>query len=106
MAAVGSRGQGSAIPRDGISLQRSLIVPGHPVAGAQREFGRVLVQLGQVVEGIDAVQLTGVDQAREQIPDTGAIFGLVEVGILAVQNRLFQGLFTDVVHLGRQIHLV
>jgi len=34
------------------------------------EFVRALEQLGQVVVVIDAVQLTGVDQAHEQIPMT------------------------------------
>jgi hypothetical protein len=61
------------------------------------ELVRVLEQLGQVVERVDVVQFAGVDQAHEQIPHAGAIFRLVEVGILAMQNRLFQSLFTYII---------
>jgi hypothetical protein len=57
----------------------------------------VLEQLGQVIEGVYAVQFTGVDQAHEQIPHVGAMLRLVEVRILAVKNRLFQRLFADVI---------
>ncbi len=57
----------------------------------------MLLQFGQVVEGIDAVQFAGVDQAHEQVADAGAVLGLVEVGIFAMKDGLLEGLFADVV---------
>ena len=78
-------------------MQRLLVVPGHPVGRMRDEFVRVLEQLGQIVEGVDAVQFTGVDQTHEQIAHVGTVFRLVEVRILAVQNRLFQCSLADVV---------
>ena len=49
----------------------------------------MFLQLGEIVEGVDAVQFTRVDQAHEQVADAGAVLGLVEVGVFAVQNGLF-----------------
>ena len=71
--------------------------PGHPVGRVSGEFLRVLEELGQVVERIDAVEFTGVDQAHEQVPHVGPVFGLVEVGILAVKNGLFECSFAYVI---------
>ena len=55
------------------------------------------LQLGEVVEGIGSIQLAGVDQAHEQIADTGAVQRSVEERVLAVQNRFLQGTLDDVV---------
>jgi hypothetical protein len=41
------------------------------------------LQLGQVVERVGLVQLTGVDQAHEQVANTSAVAGLGEQGVLA-----------------------
>jgi len=38
-----------------------------------------------------------VDQAYKQVPHAGAVLSLVEVGVLAVQDRLLEGAFADVV---------
>src|SRR5262245_26852183 len=59
-------------------------------AGAGRECAGVLLQLGPVVERIDPVQLAGGDQAHEQIAHAGAVLGLVEQRVLAMQDRLLQ----------------
>jgi len=50
----------------------------------------------QVVEGIDAPQVAGVNQAHEHITDERAVFGLVEERVFPVEDGLFQGLLTDV----------
>jgi hypothetical protein len=54
------------------------------------------LQLREVVEGIDSVQLAGVNQTHEQISDFGALHGLVEKRILPVQDRFLQGALNDV----------
>jgi len=51
----------------------------------------------QVVEGIDASQVAGVNQAHEHITDEGAKIGFVEKGIFSMKDSLFQGLLTDIV---------
>jgi hypothetical protein len=61
----------------------------------------MFVQGRQILEGIDLVQLTGVDQTHEQIPHMSSIVGLVEVGILTMQNHFFERGFADIVVQGR-----
>ena len=57
----------------------------------------MLLKNRQIVERIDAVELTGMNQAHEHVPDASAVGSLIEVSILAVENGLFQGTFTEVV---------
>ena len=66
----------------------------------------MFLEFGEVVEGIDAVQFAGVDQAHKQIAHTGAVLGLIEIRIFPMKNSLFEGLFAYVVHLRHQIHPV
>ena len=55
------------------------------------------LQLGEIVEGIGAIQFAGMDQAHEQIADVSAVFGFIEQGVLAVKDRPLQTSFADVV---------
>jgi hypothetical protein len=66
--------------------RRLAVVPGHPLRGTALQLLGVPLQLGQIVERIDAVQFAGVDQAHEQIADRGAVQRLVEECVLAVQD--------------------
>jgi hypothetical protein len=54
------------------------------------------LQLREVVQRVGSVQLAGVNQTHEQIPDLGAVHRLVEERILAVQDRFLQGALDDV----------
>ena len=54
------------------------------------------LQLREVVEGVGSVQLAGVNQTHEQIPNLGAVHRLVEERILTVQNGFLQGTLDDV----------
>ena len=49
-------------------------------------------------------QVAGVDQAHEHIADKGAVLSLIEESIFAIQNGLFQHLFTDIIVQGRTRH--
>jgi hypothetical protein len=51
----------------------------------------------QVVEGVGATQLAGVDQAHEQIADLRTVKGAIKQGILTVKNYALQGPFYYVV---------
>ena len=51
----------------------------------------MLLQLGEVVEGIGLAELAGVDEAHEDVPDVGAVERLVEQGVLPVEDRSFRG---------------
>jgi len=43
----------------------------------------VPLQLGQVVEGVGACELAGMDQTHEQIADMSAVFGFIKESVLA-----------------------
>ena len=73
--------------RRGESRQRLAVIPGHPFRRLLFQLLGVLLQLREVVERIGFVQFAGMDQAHEQIADTGAVERLVEECVLAVQDR-------------------
>ena len=66
--------------------KRVPVAPGHPVGRVSAERVRVLLQLRQIVEGIDAVQFAGVDQAHKQIAYAGAVLGLKEIRVFPMEN--------------------
>ena len=53
--------------------QRLAVVPGHPLRRVLLQLLGMPLQLGEVVERIDAVQLAGVDQAHEQVAHARSI---------------------------------
>ena len=55
-----------------------LIFPRHVFKRIVRDFLDVFEQPGQVLKGIDAGQLAGVDQAHEQVAHVGAAPGAVK----------------------------
>jgi hypothetical protein len=57
----------------------------------------MLLQLGEVVEGVGPAEFAGVNQAHEQIADASPILGLIEERVLAMQDGFFQGPLADVV---------
>ena len=74
-----------------------MIDPGHAVLGLLEQPGFVLLKLSEIVKGIDPVELTSVNEAHKEVPDIGAMFGFKEVGILSMQDGLFERLFTEIV---------
>jgi hypothetical protein len=53
-------------------------------------------QRSQIVERIDFIQFTGVDQAHEEIAYPRSVHRLVEERILAMQDSFLQHSFGDV----------
>jgi len=41
------------------------------------------------MEGVDLVELAGMNEAHEQVPNVSAMLGPVEKRVFAVQNRSF-----------------
>jgi hypothetical protein len=64
--------------------KRLAVIPRHPGRGILRQLLGVPLQLGEVLEGIGAIQFAGVDQAHEQITHLGAIRGLIKETVFAV----------------------
>ena len=60
------------------------VVPGQPVDGSPRDFAAISNELGEVMEGIDAVELGGMNEAEEDVSDLGAVFRLVEQRVLSM----------------------
>ena len=46
-------------------------------------------QFSEIANGIDAIQLAGVDQGHVQITDLSTLQGLVEKTVFSVQNCFF-----------------
>jgi hypothetical protein len=44
----------------------------------------MFLQLSEVVEWVDIIQLTGVNQTHKKITDPGAVGGFIEVCVLTV----------------------
>ena len=78
-------------------MRGQMIVPGHVVVGSLEQPGFVFLKHAQIVERIDPIELASMNEAHEQVPDVGAMFGLKEVGILSMQDGFFEGLLTEVV---------
>ena len=72
-------------------------VRGHPRRGVLLQLSGVQLQLGEMLEGISAIQRATVDQAREEIARRRAVQGLTEERIPAVPNRRFPTALDDVV---------
>jgi hypothetical protein len=51
----------------------------------------------QVVEGVGAAQLAGMDQAHELIADLRTVQGAIVQYVLTMQNGALQGSFDDIV---------
>jgi hypothetical protein len=81
----------------GQSRQRLAVIPRHPFRRLLFQLLGVLLQRREVIERIRFVQFAGVDQTHEQIADSGAVQRLVKECVFAIQNRLFQSTFHDVV---------
>src|SRR5437870_9260119 len=81
----------------GMASQRLAVIPGHPLRWVSLQLLGVPLQLGEVVEGIDAVELAGVNQAHVQVPPLRSLPGLVKQRVLAMQNGLLQGTLDQIV---------
>ena len=97
---LAQRGMGRASGRGGgrdDGGERFFVVPRHPASGGGGQSGHVTLKFGQIIERICSAQLARVDQTHENVSDVRAVAGLVEQGILPVQDRPLQRAFTDVV---------
>ena len=97
---LGSAGATSGWWSDGgcAKLQHSLpVVPGEPVFGGGADPGGVLLEGGEVVEGVGFAESASVDDGHEDVADSCAVFGFIEEGVLAVEDGHFEGSFADVV---------
>ena len=58
-------------------LQCLPIIPRHPRRRVPGQFGGVVLQFGEVMEGIGLVQFARMDQAHVEIAHVGAVLGRV-----------------------------
>ena len=57
----------------------------------------VPLQRGKIVEGVGTVELAGVDQAHEKIPDLRTVEGAVKQRIFAMQHGPLEHLFAEII---------
>src|ERR1039457_4665964 len=94
-AALPETGQPEVRGSGGIGrLQRLGVVPGQPAAGLLDHLLSVLLQDHEILEGVDPVELAGVDQAHIDVADPGTVERLVRHRILPVQNGHFKALLS------------
>ena len=62
-----------------------------------RQLGSMPLQFGQIVERIRSVQLAGMNETHEQVPNRGTVQRFVEERVLSIQNGFLQRPFNDVV---------
>ena len=79
------------------SRQRVTVVPGHPLRRTRLEFRGMPEQLCQIVKRVGFVQFTGVDQTHKEIAHPRPVHRFIEECVFAMQNRLLQRSFGDVV---------
>lgn len=63
----------------------------------RRDIVGVALQLVEIVECVDAVDLTGGNQAHEEITNLGATLGAKEESLPAMDDRSFECVVGDVV---------
>src|SRR5208283_5503804 len=71
--------------------------PWQPLARGRRQFCRVALQLGEILERVRAAQLARVNQRHEQVADARSVLGPIEERVLPVKDGLFKGAFDDIV---------
>ena len=84
-------------PDSGDRRDSLLVVPGEPVLWVVHHLGMVLADRVHVVEGIDFVELAGVEDGHEQVAKPCTDPGFVEHGVLPMEDRLFEGPLAGIV---------
>ena len=79
------------------SVKVVAIIPGHPAIRMHGDICRVELELVQVVQRVDSIQFTSVNQAHVDVADEGAFARFVKHGILPMQNRFLQRAFANIV---------
>jgi hypothetical protein len=72
-----------------------LVIPGEPAFRVLKQLRRVLLKSRQVMEGVDSVESTSVDETHKQITDVSSMWGFIEQRVLAMQNCLFERLLAE-----------
>ena len=67
-----------------------LEVPRHPVGWILSYFCDFAPESGEIMDGVDIAEATGLDHTHEEIADIRPILGFVEQRVLAMANRRFE----------------
>ena len=73
-----------------------MVVPGEPVLWGFGDLPSVLGDGSKILERIDAVESTGVNETHEHIPDQSTAFGLEKQRVLPMPGGRFQSTLTNV----------
>ena len=65
-----------------------MIIPGEPVAGIFSDPSRMLLEGGDVFEGVDLVEVACFDDAHMNIANQGAEFGFIEVSVFPYCRKI------------------
>ena len=73
------------------------VIPGQPLICSLANILGMDLQGRKVIEGIDATELTGVDQTHEDVPDLGPSLGFIGEGVLTMEDAHLQSALTNVI---------
>ena len=62
------------------------VIPGEPAVWIFEQFRRMFLKRRQIMEGVDAVEGTGMNEAHEQIPDVSPMLGPKKQRILPMKD--------------------
>ena len=65
-------------------------VPGHPRLRITSHLLGMFGQGGEIVQGVNMAKLARVNKAHEHLAHRGAVFGLIEEGVLSMEDGFLQ----------------
>jgi hypothetical protein len=74
-----------------------LVIPRQPPFGMLSQGLGAPSRRAEIVEGVDRIEAAALNEAHEQIADSGAVLGLVIERVFAVQDRHFERPLTDII---------
>jgi len=61
-----------------------LVIPGEPAYGVFKQLRGVFLKRGQIMEGVDPIEGTGVNETHKQVTNVSPVLSLIEQRIFAI----------------------
>ena len=61
-----------------------LVIPGEPAFGVFKQLRGVFLKRGQIMEGVDPIEGTGVNETHKKVTNVSPVLSLIEQRIFAI----------------------